>query len=357
MRGIDNIFDLAVSKGASDIHLTLGKKPTLRVNGELSELEEYQENTREQLDLYVREILKEGEYEKYKSKHSIDTSTTHGNVRLRVHIYNQKECDCIVMRLIPTEIPHFNDVNLPESVRQFTKVKRGLVLVTGITGSGKSTTLATMIREINDNYSKNIITVEEPVEFIHNHSKSIINQREIGVDTDSFSKAVVDAMRADPDILLVGEMRDLDTIKNAITMAETGHLVFGTLHTKSAAETIDRLIDVFPANQQAQIRIQLSNSISGIVSQELLPKIGGGRVPCCEIMVSTAAVRSIIRKNGNPSGVIDDMQKNNKELGTQTKVQALADLYAKGLIAKETAINNLDANDIDTFKKMLMFMR
>lgn len=356
-RKIDEILDLAIERGASDIHLTNKRRPSFRIDGLLIEIEEFDVNDNEFLHDIVDEILDEISIDKYNINKSIDASMSYGDTRFRVHTYKQKESDCIVLRLIPTVIPTLEELSLPSILKKFSTLRNGLVIVTGVTGSGKSTTLASIIKEINTNYAKNIITVENPVEFIHEHGKSIINQREIGVDVLSFSDAVTDAMRADPDILLIGEMRDLDTITNAITMAETGHLVFGTLHTKSAPETIDRIIDVFPPGQQEQIRIQLANSIEGIISQELLPRVGGGRVPSCEVMIANDAIRSLIRESGNPNSILDAMQANSRTLGSQTRTQSLAQLLIDGYVDKNTIRNCIDKSELETFNKLLVNMR
>lgn len=263
----------------------------------------------------------------------------------------------MALRLIPEKIPSFDEMNLPAVLSSFASISNGLVLVTGVTGSGKSTTLAAIIDEINRNFGKHIITVEDPVEFVHEHKKSIINQREVGVDVGSFSDAVRAAMREDPDILLVGEMRDLDTVKNAITMAETGHLVFGTLHTRSVAETVGRIIDLFPPEQQDNVRLQLANSIQAIVSQQLLPKVGGGRAPLCEVMIATPAIQNLIRGNNAPSAIIDAMQASGKSTGAQTKPQAAANLYLKGLVRKEDALNVLGASDKELFESIVRTRR
>ena len=355
-----NILDIAIKAGASDIHLTNNLVPTLRVDGELRRLKKLEENTPEILEGFVKEILTEEEFEKYRKENEIDLSMTYGSmrfygaVRFRIHIYRQSNSDCIVLRTIPQDIPSFGELNLPPVLKKFTTMKNGLVLITGGTGSGKSTTLAAIIDKINTHQSKNIITIEDPIEFIHKHKLSIVNQREIGSDVSSFSRAVRAAMREDPDILLVGEMRDLETIQNAITMAETGHLVFGTLHTKSVGETVDRIIDVFPANQQDQMRIQLANSIEGIVCQDLLPKIGGGRVPTCEIMIANDAIRNIIRENQGPNAIVDQMQTTSRAQGTQTRIQSLAKLVVDGLIDQETALNNIKSDEIESLNRTIV---
>lgn len=352
---LHQILDIAIRANASDIHLTNKLVPTLRVDGELRKLNKLEENTPEALEAFVKEMVKnEDKLNKYMKEKEVDLSISHDGVRFRVHIYRQNNSDAASLRIIPKDIPGFEEMNLSETLKKFTTIKSGLVLITGVTGSGKSTTLAAIIDEINRNQAKNIITVEDPVEFIHEHKRSIVNQREIGTDVSSFARAVRAAMREDPDILLVGEMRDLDTIQNAITLAETGHLVLGTLHTKSVGETVDRIIDVFPPGQQDQIRIQLANSIEGIVCQDLLPKIGGGRVPCLEIMITNDAIRSIIRENQNPNAIIDQMQTTSKKVGSQTKVQSLAKLVINGMINKETALKNLRSEDFDLFNRTIV---
>lgn len=356
-RRIDDILDLAIERKASDIHLTNDINPVLRIDGELEILSDLEVNSKEILKSYIKELFTQNELDIYDTNKYLDGSMEYKNNRFRMHIYRQMKCDTVALRLIPTRIPRISELNLPICVRKFTEMSSGLVLVVGITGSGKSTTLASLIDEINNNYKKHIITVENPIEFVHKHKKSIINQREVGVDVLNFSDAVKSAVREDPDILLVGELRDLDTIKNAITMAETGHLVFGTLHTRSVAETVDRLIDVFPPNQQDQIRIQLSNSIQGIISQELLPKIGGGRVPCCEVMFATDAVRSLIREQMNPNSIVDQMLMNHRKLGSQIKVQSLASLVVKNLITKKEALKSIGEPEIENLNKMIVLAR
>jgi twitching motility protein PilT len=227
------------------------------------------------------------------------------------------------------------------------------VILSGGTGSGKSTTLASLINEINKTQEKHIITIEDPIEFVHPHGRCVVNQREVGSDVENFADAVRSAMREDPDILLVGEMRDLETIQNAITMAETGHLVFATLHTRSAAETIDRIIDVFPPAQQQQVRVQLSSILQGIISQTLVPSVSGGRVPVCEVMFITDAIKSIIKENGPHSSLKDQILFNHKKLGSYTFEQSLAFLYKKGLINRDIAFEH--TKDIETFKRMVQY--
>lgn len=349
----EEILKIAIESGASDIHFTLNIKPTIRVDGVLKQLDNFEVNTREILRENVEYLVNERQLQMYADEKEIDTSTSYEDSRFRIHIFRQSNADAIALRIIPREIPGLKELNIPPVIKKFTTIPNGLVLITGITGSGKSTTLAAMIDEINENYSKHIVTVEDPIEYIHNHKKSIVNQREIGTDVNTFERAVRAAMREDPDVLLVGEMRDLDTIKNAITMAETGHLVFGTLHTKSVAETIGRIIDIFPPEQQEQIRTQLASSIKGVVSQNLLPKIGGGRVPSCEIMIVNDAIQALIRENQSPNAITDQVQMTSKKLGGQTLIQSLAELVVNKKISMETATYGMNPRDIELLNSMI----
>ena len=356
-RFIYKVLNSGIKRNASDIHLTNKLKPMLRIDGELIELENFEENTPELLKACVKAILKESDYEKYSKRKQVDTSMEYGDRRFRVHVYRQMGCDAFSLRLIPKIIPKFSSMNLPPVLQKFTTVQNGLVLITGTTGSGKSTTLASLIGEINEKQKKHIITVEDPIEFVHEHKNSMINQREVGTDVLSFSDAVIAAMREDPDILLVGEMRDMDTIANAITMAETGHLVFGTLHTKSVSESVDRIIDVFPSTQQEQVRLQLANTIEGIVSQQLLPKVGGGRVPVCEILIPDDAMRNLIREQASPNTITDQMQIKAKKTGSQTRLQGFVKLLTSGLITEETALNNIDVDKNEFLKMVEIYKR
>lgn len=351
---INRIFEDAIRLGASDIHLTNNIRPTLRIDGVLQPIEDLEVNNPDILRQYTKEITNDRQFETYLDEKSLDSSYQYEDTRFRVHIFRQRECDALVLRLIPTDIPAFEDMNLPNVIRKFTTIRNGLILVTGVTGSGKSTTLASLIGEINETQKKHIVTVEDPIEFVHEHKMSMINQREVGTDVDSFADAVKAAMREDPDILLVGELRDLDTISNAITMAETGHLVFGTLHTRSAPETIDRIIDVFPPNQQEQIRMQLANSIGGIVAQDLLPRKGGGRIPSCEIMIPTDAIRNLIRNPKGPNAFLQQIHSNNKDLGSQTRIQALTQLYLANEITQEDATYGLTESEIEQLQSMII---
>lgn len=334
---VQELLKEAIKKDASDIHLTYGLPPILRVNGEISQLSNYDVLSKEALERAAQELLGSN-YDKFEKNKSCDSSFGIEQSRFRVHAFKQKGLTAIAIRLIPTKIPKLNELNLPAAIRRFTLLKSGLVLVTGTTGSGKSTTLASIINEINDMYKKHIITIEDPIEFVHKHKNCIIHQREVGTDVIGFKDAIRSAMREDPDILLVGEMRDLDTIQSTITMAETGHLVFATLHTKSAAEAIDRIIDAFSPNQQQQIRLQLSSVLQGILAQTLLPSKRFGRVPACELLIANDSIRSLIREGGGHNAIVDQILLNHKRLGSQTFDQSLAILYKEGMITHEVAL-------------------
>lgn len=333
---IDKLLKEAINRKASDIHLTVGLPPIVRIDGEMSQLD-YGVLDEEFIENVAKELLDDN-YTKYEENKNYDSSFSLEESRFRVHVFKQKGLTAIALRLIPTKIPKLNELNLPPAMKRFTLLKSGLVLVTGTTGSGKSTTLASIIDEINGMSKKHIITIEDPIEFVHVHKNSIVHQREVGTDVINFKDAVKSAMREDPDILLVGEMRDLDTIQSTITMAETGHLVFATLHTKSAAESIDRIIDAFPSNQQQQVRLQLSSVMQGIVTQTLLPSNKYGRVPACELLIANDSIRSLIREGSSHNAIVDQILINHKRLGSQTFDQSLAILYNKGLISHEVAL-------------------
>lgn len=350
---IYEIIDIAIANDASDIHLTIGIQPKIRIDGKLNNIDIFAINTREKLNQVKDTLLTEDEIKRFEKDKFIDLSISYKDKRLRIHVFKQKGNDAFSIRLIPITIPKLEELNLPSILNRFTELRNGLVLVTGITGSGKSTTLAAMIDQINKNQEKHIITVEDPIEYIHQHKKSIVNQREIGQDVHNFNDAVSSAMREDPDILLLGELRNLETITSAVTMAETGHLVFATLHTKSVPETVDRVIDVFPGAQQRQIRTQFANSIQGIVSQELLPMIGGGRIPCCEIMVTNDAIRNLIREQANPSAITDQIHMTSRRLGSKTRTQSLVELVLDDKITIETASQGLSQLEIEDLNRLI----
>lgn len=337
---IQELIKQSLQENISDIHLSVDSPPVFRLNGTLIFLGNDKKLTKEQMESFMREYITEHDKEFYTKNKYFDTSFESNGSRFRAHFYFQRGRMACALRAIPIVIPRFESLNLPTVVKTFAHIKNGIVLVTGTTGSGKSTTLASLINDINNTQSKHIITVEDPIEFEYKDNKCIIHQKEVGGDVLSFSEAVRSAMREDPDILLVGEMRDLDTIGNALTMAETGHLVFGTLHTKNAAETIDRIIDVFPPEQQQQVRVQLSTTLRGVVSQTLVRNLKGGRVPLCEVMVVTDAIKSVIRdKNhtGGTSAINDAIQTGNKKLGSQNYYQSAVSLIKQELISIEIA--------------------
>lgn len=333
---LNELLERTVKEGASDLHLTVGIPPTIRVNGELVHLD-YSKITPIATEEFSREILKE-DYEEYLKRGEIDTSySIAGLGRFRVNIFKQRGSDAISIRVVALKIPNLDELGFPPVLKELTEKQRGLVLVTGPTGSGKSTTLAAMINEINANRAAHIITLEDPVEYLHKHNKSIINQREIGKDSKSYQNALKAVLREDPDVILVGEMRDIETISIAITAAETGHLVFSTLHTIGASKTIDRIIDVFPPHQQQQIKIQLAAVLQGIVSQQLVPKINdNGRIAALEIMIATPAIQNLVRE-GKTHQIESAVQTGGK-YGMKTMDMALAELYKKNIISYDNAM-------------------
>lgn len=334
---LKELLETTVKKNASDLHLTVGVPPVIRVNGELKHVgdEKLQPTNTE---YYAKEILGEY-YEKYLEAGELDTSFSIPGVgRFRVNVFRQRGSCAIAIRVVTLKIPTLNELQFPSVLKELISNQRGLVLVTGPTGSGKSTTLAAMINEINSNRAAHIVTLEDPIEYLHKHNRSIINQREIGKDSLSYANALRAVLREDPDVILVGEMRDLETISIAITAAETGHLVLSTLHTIGAAKTIDRIIDVFPPYQQQQIKVQLAAVIQGIVSQQLLPKAdGAGRAAAIEIMVSNPAIQNMIRE-GKTHQIQSSIQTGGK-YGMKTMDMSLAELYKKGLVSYESALS------------------
>lgn len=334
---LNELLEITINEHASDLHLTVGISPVIRVNGELIRMNCGKLSPAE-TNQYAKDILNEEDYKIYLSKGEIDTSySVSGLGRFRINIFKQRGSDTIAIRVVALKIPTIDDLGFPQVIRELTEEQRGLVLVTGPTGSGKSTTLAAMINEINLTRAAHIITLEDPVEYLHKHNKSIINQREIGKDSLSYQNALKAVLREDPDVILIGEMRDLETISIALTAAETGHLVFSTLHTIGAAKTIDRIIDVFPPHAQTQIRVQLASVLQGIISQQLLPKsCDNGRVAALEIMITTPAIQNLIRE-GKTYQIESSVQTGGK-YGMKTMDIALTELYRKGLIEKETAL-------------------
>ena len=333
---IEPLLDEVLKRDASDLHLQVGLPPMLRIDGSLTTVENPVALTADQVKSLAYSVLDEKQRKMLESDLELDFSFAYGNLaRFRVNAFHEKGNLAVALRLIPTVIRTIEDLGLPQIVNSFVEYPRGLVLITGPTGSGKSTTQAAMIDKINTEKSLHIITIEDPIEYQHHHTKSIIVQREVHFDTLSFGAGLRSALREDPDVILIGEMRDLETIATAVTLAETGHLVLATLHTNSASQSIDRMIDVFPPHQQQQIRIQLSNVLQAIISQRLIPMVGGGRVAAAEILVVNAAVRNIIRDAKTHQ--IDAVIQTGAEAGMQTMDNTLVKLVHEGKISYEVA--------------------
>ena len=334
---IDELLEIVVENNASDLHIANGLPPIMRVDGELKAMR-YTPMVAEVTQRLIYDVLTDDQIQRFETDMELDCSYQLRKVaRFRVNVFRDRGSIASALRLIPTKIPTMQQLGLPAVVEKLARRPRGLLLVTGPTGSGKSTTLASMINQINTERAEHIITIEDPIEYLHNHKKCIINQRELGQDTHAFQNALRASLREDPDVLLVGEMRDLETIKLAITCAETGHLVMGTLHTNSAAESVDRIIDVFPADEQEQIRVQLSNNLVAVMSQQLLPRAGQpGRVAAIEIMVANSAIRNLIREN--KAHQMTSMIQTGANDGMQTMDQALRDLVQQSLVTFEVAM-------------------
>ena len=335
---IDTLLEQMVAHNASDLHVTVGSHPALRVRGQLERLEGFPVFTADATRQLLYRIISSEQQKRLELDRQLDLSySIPGVARFRVNIYSQRESLAAAFRLIPAELKSLEELGLPSSLYQLCDKPRGLVLVTGPTGSGKSTTLASLIDEINRTKAEHIITIEDPIEFLHRHKRCIVNQRELGPDATSFAEALRGALRQDPDVILLGEMRDLETISTALTAAETGHLVFATLHTQDAASTVDRVIDVFPAGQQGQIRTQLAGTLEGIIAQTLIPTADGqGRVSAIEVLFPDDAVRNLIRQ-AKAEQVYSIMQTGGKK-GMQTMEQALAELVLRGVITEEVAL-------------------
>jgi twitching motility protein PilT len=333
---ITQLLAFGMEQGASDCHLSSGEPPMLRIHGDLKKLD-HPALTKEDVHTMVYDIMNDALRKTFEATHEVDFSFELGDIaRFRVNVFMQRKGEGAVFRTIPTTILTLEQLGMPPILKQICEKEKGLVLVTGPTGSGKSTTLAAMIDYLNNSYEGHILTVEDPIEFVHESKKCLVNQRELGFHTQSFANALRAALREDPDIILVGEMRDLETIQLALTAAETGHLVFGTLHTSSAPKTVDRVIDVFPPTQQSQIRSQFAESIEAVITQTLLKKKSGdGRVPALEIMTGTTAIRNLIRE-GKIHQIPGTMQVSQKD-GMQTMDMALVDLATRGLVTQAEA--------------------
>jgi twitching motility protein PilT len=342
---IDDLLEQMTARNASDLHLSVGSKPAIRVRGHIERLEEIEPLTGEDTHQLMYQILSSEQQKNFEIRRQLDFAhQVPGLARFRVNVYFQREQVGAAFRLIPEEIKTLEELGLPSSLHELAEKPRGLVLVTGPTGSGKSTTLAALIDEVNRSRQEHILTIEDPIEFVHRHKRCIVNQREIGVDAPSFADGLRAALRQDPDVILVGEMRDLETIATALTAAETGHLVLGTLHTQSAASTVDRIIDVFPPEQQEQVRMQIAGSLQGIVTQALLPTAdGGGRVAALEILLPDDATRNLIRQ-GKVEQIYTIMQTGTQR-GMQTMEQALAELTLRRVITLEGALSRSSRTD------------
>jgi len=338
---VDEFLKKMVECGGSDAHLKVGMPPGVRVSGVLRS--QGGEALRPQdTEAIARALLDEEQWKMFETRGDFDCSySIPGVARFRVNMMRQRGSISLVLRNIPSKVPTFEDLGLPEICRTFASKPRGPVLVTGPTGSGKSTTLAAMINLINSSLQGHILTMEDPIEFLHRDNKCYINQREIGSDTANFNEALRRALRQDPDVILIGELRDLETMSLAVTAAETGHLVLATLHTTSAMKTIDRIVNVFPPEQQTQIRMQLAGTMQGIVAQTLIPKVGGGRIAALEILVATDAVRAMIRE-GKMAQLVSTMQ-TGKKFGMQLLEDHLNELVAAGTIAYEQAVEKANA--------------
>ncbi len=346
---IRTMFDEAIARGASDIHFTVGIPPIIRIDGKLSPFPGATTLTEQDAEKFILSLLTQDQLEKFKQQKEIDFSFGYKEIRLRSNIYYQKGCVAASLRLIPNKIRTIEELGLPPILQKYASPSQGLVIFTGPTGSGKSTSLAAMIDFINNNYSKHIITIEDPIEYVFEHKKSILSQREVGSDTNSFARALRSSLREDPDVVLVGEMRDLETIDAALTIAETGHLVLTTLHTNSASQTADRIIDIFPPHQQQQVRSQFASVILAVVSQRLIPRVSGGRIAACEIMLANSAVRTTIRE-GKTHQLQNIIQTSASE-GMIGLDKVLAELVTKGEISIDDALTW--ALDPKGFKMMI----
>lgn len=340
-----------VAQGASDLHMTVNAPPMLRVNGSLQPAGSTQPWSREKVVAALFSILSPSQKETFERELELDFAyTISGDARFRVNMYQQRGSMGGAFRIIPTELKQLKALGVPETVGNFAQLARGLVLVTGPTGSGKSTTLAALIDLVNSTRADHIVTVEDPIEFLHQHKKSIVNQREVGADTHSFAAALKHVLRQDPDVILIGELRDLETISVALTAAETGHLVFATLHTQDAPQTIDRVIDVFPPHQQGQVRAQLAATLQGVICQSLVKRADGkGRAVATEVLVTTSAISNLIRE-GKTYQIVSMMQAGRAQ-GMHTMDQHLAELVKAGTVTYEAAIEK--AHDLDGLDRLL----
>ncbi|HLC94544.1 MAG TPA: PilT/PilU family type 4a pilus ATPase [Patescibacteria group bacterium] len=335
---IQKLLKLTIERNASDLHLVPNHYPAIRINGQLIQLRTLELLTPKSAEVMILAILHEEQRENLMVNKELDLSYSFESYRFRVNVYFSKGTMAASFRVIPKKIKTIEELELPALLHGFTDLHQAFILVTGPTGEGKSTTLASVINEVNTKHSRHILTIEDPIEYVYSEAKSLVSQREIGYDTHAWSVSLRSALREDPDVLLIGEMRDYETIAIALTIAETGHLVFSTIHTNSASQTIDRIIDVFPAHQQNQIRIQLSLVLKAIVSQRLVPNITGtGRLPACEILINNSAISSIIREG--KTHLIDNVIQTSSDEGMILLETYLYNMYMQGKIGKETALS------------------
>lgn len=346
---IKDLLSASIKSGASDLHLVVGMAPIVRVDGNLRFIEEGKPLVAKDLEVMVSSLVSAEQKERFMSSRDLDFGYEHDGFRFRINLCFEKNNLSLVARVINDSIPSLDDIAMPKIIYDLLGLKQGLILLTGPTGCGKSTALGSMIEYINNNSFSNIITFEDPIEFVFTPKKSVIIQRELGADIQSFSAGLKHAMRQDPNVIMVGEMRDLETISTTITLAETGHLVLATLHTYNAAQTIDRVIDAFPPHQQSQVRMQLSMTLAGVISQRLLPRVGGGRIAAREIMINTSAVSNQIREN--KVAQIKSIIETGAKEGMISMDQSLLHLYKDGLIDKDVALSYMDnPEQMDKFR-------
>jgi twitching motility protein PilT len=337
-RELDGLLTRLVELGGSDLHITAGIAPCMRIDGALTPMHSWSALRPEDTEILIKSILTEAQWARFEETQELDTAhTIPGVSRFRVNVYRQRGSVGAALRAIPHQIRSLTELGLPPSVEELARLPRGLVLVTGPTGSGKSTTLASLLDVANKSREGHIVTIEDPIEYLHKHNRCVVNQREVGADTEDFATALKHVLRQDPDIILVGELRDLETTSVAVTAAETGHLVLATLHTQSASQTIDRLIDIYPSHQQAQIRAQLATCLQGVVTQALVPRKDGGRTVVCEVMLGSAAIRNLIREG--KAHQIPSVLQSSHDLGMISFDQHLAERFAAQLVTKGTALD------------------
>lgn len=350
LKNLNDLLENVVEEDASDLHISAGMYPTLRIYGKLVPLVSKKIFSMEEVESMARSVLSEIQQKEFDEKGDVDLSIAiKNNVRFRVGVYRQQGTVSMAMRLIPSRIRTIEELGLPPVLKEFSRFGQGFCLVVGPSGQGKSTTLAALIDEINHNRSEHIITIEDPIEYVFSQDRCIINQREVGQDADSFDRALRAAFREDADVIMVGEMRDPETVRTAVTAAETGHLVFATLHTNDAAQTIHRIVDMFPAHQQNQIRAQLAGSLIGIVSQRLIPRSDGGRVPAAEVMFANSAIRNLIRENKIHQ--MDLVIETSSDEGMVTLNKSLSELVKRNVISMENA--KLYSTDINSLKSLM----